>query len=299
MDNIRIGQMLVQKGFVTKAQLQKVLEQQKNSKLKLGTLVVEKGLMTYSQLRQILLEKQLHDLISCVFIVLNTLEFGLFFPLLALPSQQRLRRINNILVFSRTPIGGIRDSKRSSALDLSTSRWTVKQKYLSQVHLPKPTVASPLEGFCHPLNGKGYLSQGIRSGTHQGRMEYAYDLGSPIGTPVYAMRAGRVIGVRDKYPDTGGGKENASRFNYVQLEHPNGYRSSYIHLQQGFRRRVSIKAGDWVKAGELIGYTGNSGWSTAPHLHIEVSQANRRSKFSQTVPFSISGTCSTLAQEPA
>lgn len=298
MNNLRIGQILINNDWITKLHFQKVLNQQEDSNLKLNEILVQKSLITRLQVQQVLFQKQLHDLINYVLLMLNTLEFSFFLPLLALPSQHRPRELDNIYIFPRIPIERNRNSKHSDPLDLSTSSW-VKQKYLSQVHLPKPTVASPLEGFCHPLNGKGYLLQGIRSGTHQGRMEYAYDLGSPIGTPVYAMRAGRVIGVRDKYPDAGGGKENAFRFNYVQLEHPNGYRSSYIHLQQGFRRRVSIKAGDWVKAGELIAYTGNSGWSTAPHLHIEVSQVNRRSKFSQTVPFNISGTCGTLAQEPA
>ncbi len=160
-----------------------------------------------------------------------------------------------------------------------------------------PTIASPLKGFCHPLDGKGYLSQGIRGKTHQNRMEYAYDIASSIGTPVYAMRAGRVIRLQDKYPDTGGTKAHASKFNYVWIEHDNGYRSAYAHLQQGFRKRVQLKAGDWVKAGQLIGYSGNSGWSSGPHLHVEVQTQGSRAKFSPTVPFQISGSCSTLARK--
>jgi murein DD-endopeptidase MepM/ murein hydrolase activator NlpD len=82
-----------------------------------------------------------------------------------------------------------------------------------------PTVASPLRGFCHPLNGAGILAQGIRGETHRGRMEYAYDLKTNIGTPVYAMGAGRVISVEDRYPDTGGGAEKMTQFNYVLIEH--------------------------------------------------------------------------------
>ena len=72
----------------------------------------------------------------------------------------------------------------------------------------QPTVDSPLEGFCHPLWGQGWLSQGIRGVTHNGRMEYAYDYAAAIGTPVYAMRSGRVISIQDKYPDRGGGTKN-------------------------------------------------------------------------------------------
>lgn len=300
MNNIKIGQILVQKGFVTKAQLHKILDEQKYSKTRLGELLVQKGLIARLQLRQVLLEQHLRRLMSSALLTLNTLGSVSYLPVFSSLSQPRIRHLKTMRSFPKIAMGGISERKHSSSLNLSTSSWTVKQKYWAQVKpKQKPTVTSPLEGFCHPLNGKGYLSQNIRGGTHQGRMEYAYDLASPMGTPVYAMRSGRVVGFRNNYPDTGGGKENASKFNYVQLEHLNGYRSSYIHLQQGFLHRVSIQTGDWVNAGELIGYTGNSGWSNAPHLHIEVQRANSKSKFSKTVPFSIAGTCGPLAQETA
>jgi murein DD-endopeptidase MepM/ murein hydrolase activator NlpD len=156
----------------------------------------------------------------------------------------------------------------------------------------EPTIASPLQGFCHPLKGSGYLSQGIRSGTHQGRTEYAYDLAVSIGSPVYAMHRGRVIAREDRYPDDGGGRGKISKFNYIWLEHEDGYRSAYLHLQQGFGRKVSLREGTWVRAGQMIGYSGNSGWSTAPHLHIEVQQPGSLDKFTKTVPFSIAENCS-------
>lgn len=156
----------------------------------------------------------------------------------------------------------------------------------------QPTVDTPLQGFCHPLWGKGRLSQGIRGVTHNGRMEYAYDYAAGIGTPIYAMRPGQVISIQDKYPDRGGDKEQIHRFNHVWLEHDGGYRSAYVHLQQGFRRRVNLKVGDQVKAGQIIGYSGNSGWSSGPHLHVEVHRAEERFRFTQTVPFAISNSCS-------
>lgn len=149
-----------------------------------------------------------------------------------------------------------------------------------------------MQGFCHPLQGKGFLSQGVRGGTHKGRMEYAYDFGTPIGTPVYAMQSGRVLGVRDIYTDKGGNKSNAEKFNFVWLQHADGVGSAYIHLQKDFRKKISIKPNDWVEAGQLIGYSGNSGWSSAPHLHVEV-HAIRNSWFGQTVPFVIASKCPT------
>lgn len=153
-----------------------------------------------------------------------------------------------------------------------------------------PTEANPLRGFLDPLNGSGTVTQGNGGSTsHTGRAQYAIDYGVPIGTPVYAMRSGTVVGVVDKYPDTGGGYENRNNFNYVLIEHDGGYRSAYLHLQQGSNSRIGLKVGDTVNAGELIGYSGNSGWSTGPHLHVEVHQPTAGGYFGQTVPFVIGG----------
>lgn len=150
--------------------------------------------------------------------------------------------------------------------------------------------STAMKGYCHPLQGKGFLSQGTRGNTHQGRMKYAYDFGVPIGMPVYAMQGGRVIGLRDKYPDKGGRRGNAEKFNFIWLEHSNGVRSAYIHLQQNFKKKIPIKLNDWVKTGDLIGYSGNSGWSSAPHLHVEVHSISD-SGFGQTLPFEIASKC--------
>lgn len=161
----------------------------------------------------------------------------------------------------------------------------------------QPKIGSPVMKFCHPLGGLGHISQGNGGATHQGRMYYAYDLASPIGTPVYAMRSGQVISLYDRFPDTGGGREKINEFNYVYLEHAGGYRSIYVHLQQNFRKAINLKPGDWVKVGDLIGYSGNSGWSGAPHLHIEVqSPGQSLRKFTPTVPFALASQCDSVIQ---
>ena len=190
----------------------------------------------------------------------------------AMGASSRSPRLTTTLV--RTPATGV---KRLQFWPMPLSR--------------RPTIANPLRGFCHPLDGRGLLSQGIRGLTHKGRSEYAYDLAVGMGTPVFAMRSGRIMGWEDKYPDTGGGASKAKRFNYVWIEHPGGYRSAYIHLQQGFQRRLRLQPGTWVKTGQLIGYSGNSGWSSGPHLHVEVQQPSRGNHFTKTVPFQISGHC--------
>jgi murein DD-endopeptidase MepM/ murein hydrolase activator NlpD len=155
--------------------------------------------------------------------------------------------------------------------------------------------ASPLRDFCHPLQGEGVISQAPNHiTTHTGRMKYAFDFAVPLGQPVYAMRPGRVMSLQDRFPDTGGGPENFSKFNYVLIEHDQGYRSAYMHLKQGFKSQVGIKVGDRISAGQLIGYSGNSGWSQGPHLHVEVHQPGRQGSFGQTLAFEIDHLCNAV-----
>lgn len=330
-DKIRVGDVLLQKGLINQTQLKQALATQKSSSNKLGEILVQQGVVTPKQVRQALNEQAWRNVVATFVLSASTLLPSLPKAIAQIPDVPHHRERHDQPLtthedvasgeFDGTPaaqeiipqvpsfshqhnhplplhedIGGSESNGTPAAQSASI-------RYPDSVQSPlanQASVASPLRGFCHPLNGQGWLSQGIRGTTHQGRMEFAYDLATSIGTPVYSMRSGRVIAVQDKYPDMGGGKENASRFNYVWVEHDEGYRSIYVHLQQGFRSKVSIKAGDQVEAGQLIGYSGNSGWSTGPHLHVEVQKPSKRRTFTKTVPFAIAGACQDekIAQNP-
>ena len=167
----------------------------------------------------------------------------------------------------------------------------VLKDYTQPALFSNPTVSNPLVGFSHPLQGAGTLTQGPGGSTsHTDRSQYAIDYGVDLGTEVYAMRSGTVKRVIDAYPDTGGGPAKANQANLVTIEHDGGYHSAYLHLQQGFSSKVpgGIKEGTPIKAGQLIGYSGNSGWSTGPHLHVEVHRPNSNGSFGETVAFKIS-----------
>jgi len=91
------------------------------------------------------------------------------------------------------------------------------------------------------------------------KMHYGMDFTSPVGTPVYATGDGKVTEVK-------GSKRSHSGFGLVvTIDHGYGYETLYAHLN-GFNVRVGQK----VKRGDVIGYVGNTGGSTAPHLHYEV-----------------------------
>ncbi|MFL5729493.1 MAG: M23 family metallopeptidase [Cytophagaceae bacterium] len=88
------------------------------------------------------------------------------------------------------------------------------------------------------------------------KMHTGVDFSTPRGTPVYATGDGVIITVA---------KNPGGYGNEIEIDHGFGYVTKYAHLD-----RFNVKSGQKVKRGELIGYSGNSGASTAPHLHYEV-----------------------------
>ncbi|HWA33683.1 MAG TPA: M23 family metallopeptidase [Cyclobacteriaceae bacterium] len=88
------------------------------------------------------------------------------------------------------------------------------------------------------------------------KMHSGMDFAAPIGTPIYASADGVVDNVDVSF--TGYGKK-------VEINHGFGYRTRYAHMHA-----FAVKNGQHVKRGELIGFVGDTGLSTAPHLHYEV-----------------------------
>lgn len=88
------------------------------------------------------------------------------------------------------------------------------------------------------------------------QFHYGMDFTAPVGTKVYATGDGVVRDVQT----IGGGYGR-----WIMIDHGFDYKTMYAHLS-GF----SVKIGDQVKRGQVIGYVGNSGTSTGPHLHYEV-----------------------------
>jgi hypothetical protein len=119
--------------------------------------------------------------------------------------------------------------------------------------------------------GSGYrLGQGYRGAfSHQAGTinEYALDFTMPEGTPVLAARDGVIIAVRQD-SDHGGADERFKQCgNYVAIRHADGTCAEYFHLKQGGAR---VQLGDTVRAGQVIALSGNTGFSTTPHLHFVV-----------------------------
>jgi murein DD-endopeptidase MepM/ murein hydrolase activator NlpD len=111
--------------------------------------------------------------------------------------------------------------------------------------------------------------------------QYAVDFKMPIGTAVHCARAGVVTEVRSDSNSGGADQSFTQSANYLTILHPDGTSGRYLHFMYN---GVIIKKGQQVETGQLVGYSGNTGWSTDPHLHFDVvmSDGNRGLK---TIPF--------------
>lgn len=87
------------------------------------------------------------------------------------------------------------------------------------------------------------------------RFHYGVDLAAPSGTPIVATRSGVVQ--RAYYSSSGGYT--------VEIDHQDGFVSMYLH-----QTHYIVSAGDYVSAGQVIGYVGSTGTSTGPHLHFSI-----------------------------
>ncbi len=93
------------------------------------------------------------------------------------------------------------------------------------------------------------------------RMHEGIDFTAPIGTPIYATGDGVVERLKGKM--SGYGK-------VLMINHGYGYESLYAHMS-----KIIVKPGEKVKRGQVIGYVGNTGRSTGPHLHYEIRKEGR------------------------
>ena len=105
-------------------------------------------------------------------------------------------------------------------------------------------LTSPFGMRIHPITGKETMHQGV-------------DMAAPQGTPIYAAKDGKVT--RTAFQAGGAGY-------YVSISHGGGFSSVYMHMTH-----YIVSPGQYVKAGQVIGYVGSTGGSTGPHLHFGIS----------------------------
>lgn len=124
----------------------------------------------------------------------------------------------------------------------------------------KEDSAGPSVPHLWPLSAPSYRTRGMVAADSAQELHPGLDLAVPVGSDVRASGGGVAKAVGSD-PDYG---------LYVLLQHPDGYETRYGHLS-----RVLVTRAETVRGGQVIGLSGNTGRSTAPHLHFEVRRHNR------------------------
>ena len=124
----------------------------------------------------------------------------------------------------------------------------------------------PAGALCVLIQGYGgKFSHKVGSPNH-----FADDWEMPAGSPVLAARGGTVVGVRQDSTAGGRSEQFSNCANYVIIRHTDGTYAEYLHLQVN---GVLVHLGDTVQTGQQIALSGNTGFSSRPHLHFAVFRA--------------------------
>lgn len=146
--------------------------------------------------------------------------------------------------------------------------------------------------YAIPAGSKYKIMQGY-NGTFSHTGKKAIDFEMPVGSKIYAAREGVVLDVKSD-SDKGCINPNCVHFaNYILIYHSDGTIGAYFHLQ---KNGVAVVKNQKIAKGQLIGYSGNTGWSSKPHLHFEVYKETESGQFSIATKFNTSSGPKYLSQ---
>ena len=120
-----------------------------------------------------------------------------------------------------------------------------------------------------PLGLQFPISQGFDNDVTHSKPpnQYAVDIVMPIGTPILAARAGLVMDMEDDFHGAAQKERYLTRSNQVRILHDDGTMAVYAHLQPNSLR---VRQGTKVTRGQWIANSGNTGYSSGPHLHFVI-----------------------------
>ena len=100
--------------------------------------------------------------------------------------------------------------------------------------------------------------------------EFAIDIAMPVGTAIHAVRSGTIMDVEEDFNRGGTNMEKfVDKANHVRILHEDGTMAIYAHLDLA---SVSVRPGARIRAGQKIARSGNTGFSSGPHLHFVIQQ---------------------------
>ncbi len=124
-----------------------------------------------------------------------------------------------------------------------------------------------------PLNKKEIKIAISSKKAHFGHLRNAIDFPLSEGTKILAAKSGKVIAVKQSSRVGGlNPKYIGNKYlNYISIQHNQDEISEYAHLKY---KGAFVKKGDKVKTGQIIGLSGNTGYTSEPHLHFHVAKIN-------------------------
>jgi murein DD-endopeptidase MepM/ murein hydrolase activator NlpD len=128
-------------------------------------------------------------------------------------------------------------------------------------------------GLPYPRGRTYEVLQGFHGAfSHRGSNEFAVDFNCPVATPVIAARPGVVVATNARAQGSGTSAEflDDRRANFVLIQHNDGTLGEYMHLAPS---GVEVSPGQRVQRGQELGLSGNTGFSSTPHLHFQVMTA--------------------------
>jgi len=150
------------------------------------------------------------------------------------------------------------------------------QYRLNMSSVPGRPISTPVKDIVilPPFAPEGQfpISQGFQGEkTHlTPESEFAIDIAMPVGTAIHAVRSGTVMDVEEDFNSGGTDMEKfVDKANHVRILHKDGTMAVYAHLDLA---SVSVRPGSRIRAGQKIARSGNTGFSTGPHLHFVIQQ---------------------------
>ncbi|MGR5351474.1 M23 family metallopeptidase [Vibrio sp. DNB22_19_2] len=162
--------------------------------------------------------------------------------------SERLGDLEKVLGVSNHTANDSLDTRFDTAAITSNVRMVMLNQIPSGSPVEKARLSSGFGKRIHPVTKVSKMHRGL-------------DFAVNIGTKIYAPADGVVEVTR---------RSNKGSGNFLRLQHSFGFSSSYSHL-----KAFKVKSGQFVKKGQLIGLSGNSGLSSGPHLHYEVRFVGR------------------------
>ena len=180
--------------------------------------------------------------------------------------EQKLKNSPSRLISAVEPKTQLETNQPTSAANrlnsLSESNLESNSPEVDTIALTLPPLADD-EYLPNAFDGYTWPAQGVLTsgyGRRWGRLHKGIDIAAPIGTPIVAAAAGKVVGAG----------WHGGYGNLIKLEHLDGSLTLYAHAN-----RILVTHGQQVKQGELIAEMGSTGHSTGSHLHFEIHLRDR------------------------